>query len=108
MRLATWRCCCVPDRSSAPIYAVEERVVGPSVGSENIEKGVTALIIGMAGVFAFMAIYYKVFGLVADLVLLANVVLLTALLVDDGCRSCHCQVSQASSSPSVWRWTPTC
>ena len=62
------------------IYVVEERVVGPSVGSENIEKGVTALIIGMAGVFAFMAIYYKVFGLVADLVLLANVVLLTALL----------------------------
>jgi preprotein translocase subunit SecD len=65
---------------SVPIYAVEERVVGPSVGSENIEKGVTALIIGMAGVFAFMAIYYKVFGIVADLVLLANVVLLTALL----------------------------
>jgi preprotein translocase subunit SecD len=65
---------------SVPIYAVEERVVGPSVGSENIEKGVTALIIGMAGVFAFMAIYYKVFGFVADLVLLANVVLLTALL----------------------------
>jgi len=65
---------------STPIYPIEERVVGPSVGSENIEKGVTALIIGMMGVFAFMAIYYKVFGIVADLVLLANVVLLTALL----------------------------
>ncbi|MGH8208180.1 MAG: protein translocase subunit SecD, partial [Steroidobacteraceae bacterium] len=65
---------------ATPIYSVEERVVGPSVGRENIQKGVTALIIGMAGVFAFMAIYYKVFGLVADLVLLANVVLLTALL----------------------------
>ncbi|HEY0341304.1 MAG TPA: protein translocase subunit SecD [Steroidobacteraceae bacterium] len=65
---------------ATPVYAVEERVVGPSVGSENIDKGVMALIIGMAGVFAFMAIYYKVFGLVADLVLLANVVLLTALL----------------------------
>jgi preprotein translocase subunit SecD len=62
------------------IYVVEERVIGPSVGSENIQKGVTALIIGMAGVFAFMAIYYKIFGIVADLVLLANVVLLTALL----------------------------
>ena len=62
------------------MYVVEERVVGPSVGSENIDKGVNALLIGMAGVFAFMAIYYKVFGLVADLVLLANVVLLTALL----------------------------
>jgi preprotein translocase subunit SecD len=62
------------------IYVVQEKVVGPSVGSENIDKGVTALILGMAGVFAFMAIYYKIFGLVADLVLLANVVLLTALL----------------------------
>jgi len=65
---------------AVPIYPVEERVIGPSVGSENIDKGITALLIGMAGVFAFMAIYYKVFGLVADLVLLSNVVLLTALL----------------------------
>ena len=62
------------------IYVVEERVVGPSVGSENIDKGILALEVGMAGVFAFMAIYYKVFGLVADLVLLANVVVLAALL----------------------------
>lgn len=65
---------------STPIYAVEERVVGPSVGKENISKGVNALIIGMVGIFLFMAIYYRAFGLVADLVLLANVVLLTALL----------------------------
>jgi preprotein translocase subunit SecD len=65
---------------STAIYVVQERVVGPSVGSENIREGVWALMIGMGGVFAFMAIYYKVFGLVADLVLLANVVLLTALL----------------------------
>jgi preprotein translocase subunit SecD len=62
------------------IYVVEERAVGPSLGRENIQKGVTALIVGMAGVFVFMALYYQAFGLVADLVLLANVVLLTALL----------------------------
>ena len=62
------------------IYPIEERAVGPSVGRENIQKGVTALLVGMAGVFLFMAIYYRTFGLVADLVLLANVVLLTALL----------------------------
>jgi preprotein translocase subunit SecD len=65
---------------STPIYVIEERAVGPSVGKENIEKGVRALVIGMLGVFAFMAIYYRTFGLVADVVLLANVVLLTALL----------------------------
>ena len=65
---------------AAPIYAINERAIGPSLGRENISKGVNALIIGMLGVFAFMAIYYGVFGLVADLVLLSNVVLLTALL----------------------------
>ncbi|HZC85533.1 MAG TPA: protein translocase subunit SecD [Steroidobacteraceae bacterium] len=65
---------------AAPLFAVEERAVGPSLGRDNIDKGVTALVVGMAGVFLFMALYYKTFGLVADLVLLANVVLLTALL----------------------------
>jgi preprotein translocase subunit SecD len=65
---------------ATPLFPIEERAVGPSLGRENIDKGVTALIVGMAGVFLFMAFYYQVFGLVADLVLLANVVLLTALL----------------------------
>jgi preprotein translocase subunit SecD len=65
---------------AVPIYPIEERAIGPSLGQDNIEKGIDALVIGMAGVFLFMAIYYRVFGLVADLVLLANVVLLTALL----------------------------
>ena len=65
---------------ATPIYPIEERAVGPSLGRDNIDKGVTALIVGMTGVFLFMAIYYKTFGLVADLVLLANVVLLAALL----------------------------
>jgi preprotein translocase subunit SecD len=65
---------------AAPLDPVEERAVGPSLGQDNIDKGVRALIIGMAAVFAFMWIYYSLFGLVADAVLLCNVVLLTALL----------------------------
>jgi preprotein translocase subunit SecD len=65
---------------AVPLYPVEEQVVGPSLGKDNIDKGIDALVIGMAGVFIFMAVYYRVFGLVADTVLLANVVLLTALL----------------------------
>jgi preprotein translocase subunit SecD len=65
---------------SAPIYAVEERTIGPSLGQENIRKGVRALVAGMLAVFAFMALYYRRFGWVANAVLLANVVLLTALL----------------------------
>ncbi|MGH8198899.1 MAG: protein translocase subunit SecD [Steroidobacteraceae bacterium] len=63
-----------------PVLLVGEQVIGPSLGKENIRMGIAALIIGMAGVLGFMLIYYKVFGLVADLVLLANVVVLTALL----------------------------
>ncbi len=65
---------------AAPIYIIEERAVGPGLGRENIEKGVRALLIGMALLFVFMVVYYRQFGLVANLVLIANVVLLTALL----------------------------
>ena len=65
---------------AAPLFIVEERAIGPSLGQASIEMGVTALLIGMAGVFVFMIVYYKAFGVVASLVLVANVVLLTALL----------------------------
>jgi preprotein translocase subunit SecD len=65
---------------AAPIEVVQERAIGPSLGQDNIDKGVRALEIGMLAVFVFMALYYHVFGLVADVVLLANVILLTALL----------------------------
>jgi preprotein translocase subunit SecD len=65
---------------ATPILLIEERTIGPSLGKQNIEQGIRSLVIGMLGVFLFMAVYYKTFGLVADLVLLANVVLLTALL----------------------------
>ncbi len=65
---------------AAPLSAVEERAIGPSLGQDNIDKGVHAMVFGMLAAFLFMAIYYKVFGLIADVVLVANVVLLTALL----------------------------
>ncbi|MFM8481322.1 MAG: protein translocase subunit SecD [Gammaproteobacteria bacterium] len=65
---------------AAPIFVIEERVVGPGLGKENIAKGTTALMIGMALLFVFMLVYYKMFGVVANIVLLANVVLLAALL----------------------------
>jgi preprotein translocase subunit SecD len=65
---------------AAPLSAVEERAIGPSLGQDNIDKGVNAMIFGMLAAFVFMAIYYKVFGLIADVVLVCNVVLLTAFL----------------------------
>ena len=65
---------------AAPIFVVEERAVGPALGKDNIDKGVRALMIGMALLFVFMIVYYRVFGVIANLVLLTNVVLLAALL----------------------------
>ncbi len=65
---------------TAPISIANEQTIGPQLGKENIRKGVTALLVGMGALFAFMILYYHVFGIVANLVLLANVVLLTALL----------------------------
>jgi len=65
---------------AAPLTPVEERAIGPSLGQDNIDKGVNAMVFGMLAAFVFMAIYYKVFGLIADFTLAANVVCLTALL----------------------------
>jgi preprotein translocase subunit SecD len=65
---------------AAPLYIVEQRTIGPSLGQDNIERGLRALAIGMLGMFVFLVTYYRKFGLVAVTVLLANVVLLTAML----------------------------
>jgi len=65
---------------AAPIYFVEERTVGPSLGAQNIELGVTSVQIGFALVLLFMAIYYRVFGLLANVALTLNLVLLVAVM----------------------------
>ncbi|MCZ6498515.1 MAG: protein translocase subunit SecD [Gammaproteobacteria bacterium] len=65
---------------ATPIIKVEERTIGPSLGQDNIEKGRAAVLIGFVLVVCFMALYYRVFGLVADVALFANLVLIVALL----------------------------
>jgi len=65
---------------AAPMEIVEERTVGPSLGQDNVDQGKKAVLIGFVLVLIFMAVYYKVFGLVANLALLANLVLLVSLL----------------------------
>ncbi len=65
---------------AAPIYIVEERTIGPSLGQDNIDKGFLAVKVGFLLVVVFMAFYYGVFGLVADLALFMNLVLIVALL----------------------------
>jgi preprotein translocase subunit SecD len=65
---------------AAPIVIVEQRVIGPSVGKDNIEKGTRALAIAGVFLFAFMILYYRVFGVIADLVLLTNVIFIVAVM----------------------------
>ena len=65
---------------AAPIYIIEERTVGPSLGQDNIDKGFDSVAIGFVLVLIFMAIYYKIFGLFADVALGLNLVLIVAML----------------------------
>ena len=65
---------------AAPVYIVEERTIGPSLGADNIEAGFNSVMIGFLLVLIFMAFYYKVFGLVANLALTLNLVLIVAVL----------------------------
>jgi preprotein translocase subunit SecD len=65
---------------AAPMEIVEERTVGPSLGKYNVEQGFKAVVIAFVLVMGFMVVYYRVFGLIANLALLANVFLLVALL----------------------------
>ena len=65
---------------AAPIDIVEERTVGPSLGQDNIDKGFQSVLIGFVLVLIFMAIYYKTFGLFADIALATNLILIIAIL----------------------------
>jgi preprotein translocase subunit SecD len=65
---------------AAPVEIVEERTVGPSLGKDNIHQGFNSVLIGFLAVLVFMALYYRLFGLVADLALALNVVLIVAVL----------------------------
>lgn len=65
---------------AVPIEIIEERTVGPSLGQDNIDRGLNSVVIGLVLVLIFMAVFYKVFGLVADIALALNIVLIVALL----------------------------
>jgi preprotein translocase subunit SecD len=65
---------------AAPMEIIEERTVGPSLGRDNIEKGVRATMWGFIGIVLFMSVYYALFGVVSSLALSVNLLLLVALL----------------------------
>ena len=65
---------------AAPVDIVEERTVGPSLGQDNIDKGMLSFVVGFAFVVLFMAVYYKLFGMIANFALAFNVVIVVAIL----------------------------
>jgi preprotein translocase subunit SecD len=64
----------------APIQIVEERTVGPSLGAENVKLGMQAIIYGLIAVLAFMLVYYRAFGLVANIGLAVNLIMIVGIM----------------------------
>jgi preprotein translocase subunit SecD len=69
---------------AAPVYTIDERTIGPSLGQDNIDRGFNAIKIGFLAVIVFMAIYYRAFGLIANVALLSNLVFIVAMLSVQG------------------------
>ena len=65
---------------AAPVYKIDDRTIGPSLGQDNIDRGFNAIRIGFLAVVFFMAIYYRAFGLIADVALFSNLVFIVAML----------------------------
>ncbi len=65
---------------AAPVYKIDERTIGPTLGQENIDRGFRAIQIGFLSVIVFMALYYRWFGMIANLALLTNLVFIVAVL----------------------------
>lgn len=65
---------------AAPVDIIEERTVGPSLGQDNIDKGLMSVVVGFVLVLVFMAVYYKTFGLIANVALAFNLIMIVAVL----------------------------
>jgi len=65
---------------AAPVFKVEDRTIGPTLGADNINRGFDAVKIGFLAVVVFMAIYYRGFGLIANMALFSNLIFIVALL----------------------------
>ena len=65
---------------AAPMYIIEERTIGPSLGADNIEKGKISVIIGLILVLIFMVYYYRVFGLFANSALIINILIIISIM----------------------------
>ena len=91
---------------AAPMYFVEERVVGPSLGQENIDKGVLSTQIGFLLVAIWMVVFFRLFGLIANFALVFNLAMILTIMSWIGASSPY-RVLRVSSLPLVWPSTPT-
>ncbi|MDG2107930.1 MAG: protein translocase subunit SecD [Woeseiaceae bacterium] len=65
---------------AAPVFKIDERTIGPSLGQDNIDRGFNAIKIGFLAVILFMVIYYRAFGLIANVALFSNLIFIVAML----------------------------
>ena len=65
---------------AAPIVPIEERTIGPSMGRDNIERGINATVIGYLLVVAFIGLWYRKFGMLANVALMVNVLMIVAIM----------------------------
>ncbi len=65
---------------AAPVYKIDERTIGPSLGQDNIDRGFNAIKIGFFAVILFMIVYYRAFGMIANIALFSNLVFIVAML----------------------------
>jgi len=65
---------------SAPTFIIEERTIGPSLGEENIRMGMNSIVVGFIAVLIFMLVYYRLFGLVANIALFSNLIFIIAIM----------------------------
>ena len=65
---------------AAPVFKIDERTIGPTLGKDNIDRGYKAIQIGFFAVILFMVIYYKAFGLIANIALFTNLIFIAAML----------------------------
>ena len=68
------------DALAAPVYKIDERTIGPSLVQDNIDRGFNAIKIGFLAVIVFMAVYYRAFGIIANIALFSNLVFIVAML----------------------------
>lgn len=64
----------------APTFIIEERTIGPSLGEENIKMGMNSIVVGFVAVLIFMLIYYRLFGLIANIALFSNLIFIVAIM----------------------------